>query len=74
MYYRGIETFGLVAAGDTDTTVISAAMIYKLLKQLYCDEECFPNNLTQSVYESVFQSVPRFSHVLFQLQAEHQNN
>ena len=42
-----------------DTTVISAAMIYKLLKQLYCDAGCFPNNLTQSV----FQSVPRFSHV-----------
>ena len=52
-----------MAAGDTDTTVISAGMIYKLLKQLYCDAGCFPNNLTQSVYESVFQSVPRFSHV-----------
>ena len=52
------ETFGLVAAGDTDTTVISAAMIYKLLKQLYCDAGCFPNNLT-----SVFQSISPFSHV-----------
>ena len=44
-------------------TFISAAVIYKLLKQFYCDAGCFPNNLTQSVYESVFQSVPRFSHV-----------
>ena len=52
-----------MAAGDTDTTFISAAVIYKLLKQFYCDAGCFPNNLTQSVYESVFQSVPRFSHV-----------
>ena len=53
-----------MAAGDTDTTVISAAMVYKLLKQLYCDAGCFPpNNLTQFVYESVFQSNPRFSHV-----------
>ena len=65
--YRGVETFGLVSAGDTDTTFISAAVIYKLLKQFYCDAGCFPNNLTQSIYESVFksvfQSVPRFSHV-----------
>ena len=44
-------------------TIISAAMIYKLLKQFYCDAGCFPNSLTQSIYESVFQSVPRFSHV-----------
>ena len=48
-----------------DTTVISAAMLYNLLKQQYCDAGCLPKNLTQSVYESVFQSVPRFSHVLF---------
>ena len=46
-----------------DTTVISAAMLYNLLKQQYCDAGCLPKNLTQSVYESVFQSVPRFSHV-----------
>ena len=46
-----------------DTTVISAAMVYKLLKQLYCDAGCFPNYLTQSIYESIFQSVPCFSHV-----------
>ena len=54
---------GLVAAGDTDMTVISAAMIYRLLKQSYSDAGCFPNSLTQSVNESVFQSVPHFSHV-----------
>ena len=53
-----------MAAGETDTTIISVAMICKLLKQFYCDAGCFPNSLTQSVYESVFQSVPRFSHVL----------
>ena len=40
-------------------TFISATVIYKLLKQFYCDAGCFPNNLTQSVYESV----SRFSHV-----------
>ena len=46
-----------------DRTVISAAMIYiNLLKQLYCDAGCFLNNLTQSIYESVFQCVLRFSH------------
>ena len=45
------------------TAVISAALIYKLLKQLHCDAGCFPNNLTQSVDESVFQSVPHFTHV-----------
>ena len=54
-----------MAAGDTDMTFISAAVIYKLLKQFYYDAGCFPNNLTQSVYESVFQSVPRFSHVRY---------
>ena len=47
--YRGVKTFGLVAAGDMDTIVVSAAMIYKLLKQLHCDAGCFPNSLTQSV-------------------------
>ena len=46
-----------------DMTVISATMIYKLLEQRYCDSGCFPKNLTESVYESVFQSVPCFSHV-----------
>ena len=38
-------------------------VLHKLLKQLYCDAGCFPNNLTQSVYKSVFQSVLPFSHV-----------
>ena len=64
-----------MAAGDADTTVISAAMIYKLLKQLFCDAGCFLNNLTQFVYESVFQfvyesifqSVPHFSHAKIKL-------
>ena len=46
-----------------DTTVISAAMLYNLLKQQYCDAGCLPKDLTLSMYESVFQSVSRFSHV-----------
>ena len=45
--------FGLVAAGDMDTTVISTAMIYMLLKQLYCDAGFFLKNSTQSVYKSI---------------------
>ena len=54
--YRGISTFGLVAVDDVDTGVISAAMI-KLLKQWYCDAGCFPKNLTQSIYWSVYDSI-----------------
>ena len=42
----GIVTFGLVAAGDTDMTAISAAIIYKLLLQWYLDAGAFVKTLT----------------------------
>ena len=46
-----------------NTAVVSAAMIYMLLKQYYSDKGSIPNKLAESVCESGFQSVPRFSHV-----------
>ena len=46
-----------------NTAVVSAAMIYMLLKQYYSDKWSIPKKLAQSVCESRFQSVPRFSHV-----------
>ena len=49
-----------MTAGDADTVVVSATMIHKML---YYAVGCFAKSLTQSVYESVFQSVLRFSHV-----------
>ena len=47
----------------TNTAVVSAVMIYMLLKQRYSDKRCIPKKLAQSVFESGFQSVPGFSHV-----------
>ena len=55
--YCDISTFGLVAVDNVDTGAISAAMICKLLKQWYCDAGCFPKNLTQSIYWSVYDSI-----------------
>ena len=43
--------------------VVSASMIYMLLKQYYSDKGSIPKKLAQSVCESGFQSAPRFSHV-----------
>ena len=52
-----------MVAGDKHTAVINAAVIYMLLKQHYSDKGSIPKKLAQSVCESGFQSVPRFSHV-----------
>ena len=46
-----------------NTVIVSAAMIYMLLKQYYSNKGSIPKKLAQSVCESGFQSVPRFSHV-----------
>ena len=51
-----------MAAGDTDTIVISACII--VISATKTIVLCFPNNLTQSVYESVFRFILCFSHVL----------
>ena len=47
-----------------NTAVVSAAMICMLLKQWYSDKGCFVKKLAQSIFESGFQSVLHFSHVL----------
>ena len=47
-------------AADDEYSRLSAAM---LLKQCYRDTRMFLKKFTQFVFESVFQSVPRFSHV-----------
>ena len=43
-----------------NTAVVSASMIYI---QYYSDKGSIPKKLAQSVCESRFQFVPRFSHV-----------